>query len=149
MTKSISALTLLAAAAAFNVPVLAADSLKIDLREWNVTLSAETVAAGEVKVQVSNKGKDTHELVFIRLKKELVSGRLPVEKNGGINEDTMAPWGEIAGEIEDIAPKDKKKDSFTLKPGKYAVLCNVIETEDNGTIEAHYSMGMHALLNVE
>lgn len=149
MTKSISALTVLVTAVAFNAPVLAADSLKIDLREWNVTLSADAVAAGEVKVQVTNKGKETHELAFIRLKKELVSGRLPVEGTGGINEDTMAPWGEIVGEIEDIAPKDKKKEVFTLKPGRYAVVCNVIEKEEDGSTEAHYSMGMHAVLNVE
>ena len=46
-------------------------------------------------------------------------------------------------------PGKSAKDTITLKPGRYAIICNVLEQEPSGEMEAHYSMGMHTVLNVE
>lgn len=122
--------------------------VEVELREWNVTLSEETVTAGEVEFSVKNKGKETHEVAIIKLNTNDAVGRLPVDKNGAIDEAAMT-WGKLVGEIEDVESGKKGKTSIFLKPGRYAVICNVVEKEPDGSIEAHYSMGMSALLKVE
>lgn len=151
--SKLSVTTLLSAAAValvLNAPIAEAKKTKFDieLREWNITTSDEAIAAGEVDVTVKNKGKDIHELVFIKLNTDVATGRLPVDKDGGIDENKMN-FGTLVHEIEGIEPGKKVKETITLKPGRYAVICNVVEEEDNGDIEAHYSMGMHIVLNVE
>lgn len=145
-----SAFAALTLALALGAPIAEAkkNKLEIELREWNVTLSSETVQAGELDVTVRNKGKETHELVFVKLNTDLATGRLPVDKDGAIDEERMT-FGTLVDEIEGIEAGKKAKSTVKLKPGRYAVICNVIEEEDDGSIEAHYSMGMHAVLNVE
>jgi hypothetical protein len=147
-TKSLTALVISLIAVAMSGPVFAKDKLKIELREWNITMSEETIEAGEVDVYVKNYGDEEHELVFMRLNTDMATGRLPVGRHGGIDEDNMT-FAELVGEIEELSPRKRAKETFFLKPGRYAVICNMIEEEPDGEIEAHYSMGMHALLNVE
>jgi uncharacterized cupredoxin-like copper-binding protein len=126
------------------------EAVEIDIREWNLTLSKEKVKAGNVGFAVKNKGKETHEIAIIKLKNDAIVhvGRLPVDKHGAIDEGTM-DFGEIVGEMEDIKSGADAKQLIKLDPGRYAVICNVVEQEADGSIEAHYSMGMHALLEVE
>jgi len=152
MSKALngSILAGLTLALALGAPIAEAkkNKLQVELREWNVTLSSDTVEAGELDVSVRNKGKETHELVFVKLNTDLATGRLPVDKDGAIDEERMT-FGTLVDEIEDIEPGKKTKATIRLKPGRYAVICNVVEDEEDGSIEAHYSMGMHAVLNVE
>ena len=125
------------------------EGIEVDIREWNLTLSKEKVKAGNVGFSVKNKGGETHELVVLKLNNGMMAtGRLPVNSHGSIDEDKM-DFGQIVGEIEDIKSGDKKKELFKLEPGRYAVICNMLEKEADGSLEAHYSMGMHALLIVE
>jgi hypothetical protein len=125
------------------------EGVEVDIREWNLTLSKERVKAGNVGFAVKNKGGETHELVLIKLNSGMMAtGRLPVNKHGSIDEDRM-DFGKIVGEIEDLKTGDKKKQLFNLEPGRYAVICNMLEKEPDGSMEAHYSMGMHALLIAE
>lgn len=144
-------LTAVTAALVLSAPIAEAkksSKYEIELREWNLTTSTESIPAGEVDITVKNKGKETHELVFIKLNTDVATGRLPVDKDGGIDENKMN-FGTLVHEIEGLEPGKKVKDTVNLKPGRYAVICNMIEEEDDGSIEAHYSMGMHAVLNVE
>ena len=125
------------------------EAVEIDIREWNLTLSKEKVRAGHVGFAVKNRGKETHELAIIKLNNNMMAtGRLPVDKHGAIDEGTMN-FGQIVGEIENLKSGDKAKQLFKLEPGRYAVICNMLEKEEDGSMEAHYSMGMHALLEVE
>ena len=126
------------------------EAVEIDIREWNLTLSKEKVRSGNVGFAVKNKGKETHELAIIKLNNDVMipAGRLPVDKHGAIDEATMN-FGEIVGEIENIKSGSDAKQLFKLEPGRYAVICNMLEQEPDGSMEAHYSMGMHAVLEVE
>lgn len=148
--RSVLLVGVVATAVAVIAPAWAAkkNKLEVEIREWNLTLSEEKLPAGEVEVSVKNKGKETHELVFIKLNTNDAVGRLPVDKNGGIDEATMT-WGKLVGEVEGLDSGKKDKITLNLKPGRYAVICNMIEKEPDGTIEAHYSMGMSAQLTVE
>lgn len=124
------------------------EKLDIEMREWNITTSAETIAAGDVEIKVKNKGKETHELVFLKLNTDLATGRLPVDKDGAIDEAKMN-FGTIVHEVEGLESGKSAKNTINLKPGRYAIICNVLEQEPTGEMEAHYSMGMHTVLNVE
>ena len=140
----------LAAATVMASGAWAKDNLKVELEEWGVSLDKQTVSAGDVRITVRNRGSEVHELVFIRLNDaSLRTGNLPVAAHGGIEEGSMSAFGELVDEIEDIGPREKEGKTISLPPGRYAVVCNVIEEEEDGSIEAHYSMGMHALLTVE
>ena len=126
------------------------EAVEIDISEWNLTLSKEKVRAGHVGFAVKNKGKETHELAIIKLNNDAIvhTGKLPVNQHGAIDEDAMT-FGQIVGEMEDIKSGDSPKQLFKLEPGRYAVICNMLEKEPDGSLEAHYAMGMHALLEVE
>ena len=125
-------------------------SLNIDLREWNLTINKESIKAGKVSISATNKGGEVHELVLIKMNEGMMmaTGRLPVSKHGDIEENKMN-FGQMIGEIEGLTPGKKVKQEFDLEPGRYAIVCNMLEQEPDGSLEAHYSMGMHALLKVE
>lgn len=148
--RSVLAIGIVATAVAVIAPAWAAKKGKLDveIREWNLTLSEESLPAGEIEVSVKNKGKEAHELAFIKLNTNDAVGRLPVDKNGAIDEAAMT-WGKLIGEVEGLDPGKKDKITLNLKPGRYAVVCNMVEKEPDGSIEAHYSMGMSAQLKVE
>jgi uncharacterized cupredoxin-like copper-binding protein len=148
--RNVLAVGAVAATIAVMAPAWAAKKPKVDieLREWNVTLSAESVPAGEIDFSVKNKGKETHEVAIIKLNTDDPVGRLPIDKHGAIDEASMT-FGKIIDEFEDMTPGKKEKKTINLKPGRYAIICNMVEKESDGTIEAHYSMGMSAQLKVE
>lgn len=148
--RTILATAIVATAIAAAAPAWAAKKSKLDIeiREWNLTLSEEKIPAGEIEVTVKNKGKEVHEIVFIKLNTTDAVSRLPVGKNGEIDEKSMT-WGKLIDEVEGLESGKKEKITLNLKPGRYAVICNVVETEPDGSIEAHYSMGMSAQLTVE
>lgn len=127
----------------------ASKTVEIELSEWNVKLSNQHLTAGNITFTAYNRGKEVHELVVTKLKDDKInSGQLPVNQHGSIDEDNMS-FGEIIGEIEDIKAGKKVSKVFSLKPGRYALICNILEKEPDGSMEAHYAQGMHAMLVVE
>lgn len=141
MPKLISLLFLLAVFS----PLASANgsTLHILLQEWRMVTDTKTVKAGPVQMLVRNGGKETHELVVLRSDKPFDS--LPMKMDGGINEDIS---GEVIDEIEDIIPGSDRQLNVLLRPGRYVILCNMVE-EEAGKREEHYSMGMRAQLVVE
>ena len=125
------------------------DAVEIEMREWKLVLNRGKVKAGDVGFSINNTGKEVHEIAVIKLNNgKLKPDQLPVNKQGSIDEDAMT-FGKVVGEIEDIKPGTKVKKVLSLQPGRYALVCNILEKEPDGSLEAHYSMGMHALLEVD
>lgn len=122
--------------------------LKLTLKEWSIEASAKKLLAGNVAVSARNRGKETHEIAFIKLSPGTTLEDLPKGPNGEIMEESLGQLGEIAGELEDIESKKRKSAVFQLEPGEYAVVCNVVEKEKDGSFESHYSMGMATLLTL-
>jgi uncharacterized cupredoxin-like copper-binding protein len=119
-----------------------AAQVNVTLAEWTVTPDPTTVSAGEVYFLANNMSpEDPHELVIIRT--DLPPDQLPVV-DGRVPEDQV----DLVGEIERFAPGTQASDTFELTPGTYALICNVAEIE-NGQLESHYQLGMHAQLVVE
>jgi len=38
--------------------------------------------------------------------------------------------------------------AFDLAPGKYVLICNIVQTEPDGSKEAHYKVGMRTAFTV-
>jgi uncharacterized cupredoxin-like copper-binding protein len=100
-----------------------------------VKLSTSTVPAGNVIFKVVNSSKDNvHEMVVFPYKD---GEKIPyVASDSKINEDAAGHLGEVS----ELDPAKKGELKISLKPGKYAVLCN---------IPGHYMNGMWSILTVK
>lgn len=107
-----------------------ATKVKLTLVEFKLTPAVKRVAAGKVTFSARNAGKLTHELVVLRTK--VLAGKLPT--SGMAAKET----GRV-GKIAKIGPGSTKTLTLTLKPGHYALICN---------LPGHYRAGQFADLTV-
>lgn len=99
-----------------------------DVQHQYMNLDASSVPAGPVTFAITNEGVKEHE--FVILSTDQPAGQL--EMNGDeANEDAYT----AVDEVEGIAGGETANLSVTLKPGHYALICN---------IKGHYRMGMNA-----
>jgi len=110
--------------------VAPAHSVSAALKEFSINPTARQVAAGRVTFRVRNAGTATHEFVVLRTDRPAAG--LPLS-NGRADEA-----GNV-GETGDLAPGAVKTISLNLKPGHYALICN---------LPGHYGAGQHADLTV-
>ncbi|MEO8410449.1 MAG: hypothetical protein ABI478_07745 [Propionivibrio sp.] len=101
-----------------------------------ITVSTQTVKAGEVTFAVQNSSKTmVHEMVLSPVKDENTA--LPYDKAAlKVNEDEAGHLGEVA----ELEPGKRGALTLDLKPGKYVLYCN---------IPGHYVLGMWTLLTVK
>lgn len=100
-----------------------------------VKTSLSSVKAGKVTFKVTNTSKDTiHEMIVAPIDKG--ETQLPyIKDEERINEDGARDLGEVS----ELEPGQSGTLTLTLKPGKYALLCNV---------PGHYANGMWTTLTV-
>ncbi len=116
--------------------------VSVVLDEWSIGeetgATAFTANAGEITFEVHNEGRESHELVIIRT--DLAADALPFADVSNTLVDEEAA-GEKIGEIEEFRGGGATEvASFTLTPGRYALICNLF---------LHYKQGMFAELTVE
>jgi hypothetical protein len=99
-------------------PTALPTSLSVDMKEWAVTLSKRTVAAGVVLLQVNNRGMDDHDLTVVG-----ADGKKYVIVLGPGAQGPLTP---------------------TLASGDYKLYCSLFE----GTPSSHEALGMKAVLQV-
>jgi uncharacterized cupredoxin-like copper-binding protein len=91
------------------------------------------VAAGAVTFDVTNNGTTAHEFVVLRT--DTPAANFPITSFEGetprFNENTA---GENVGETGDMEVGAAKTLQIDLKPGHYALVCN---------LPGHYGAGMH------
>jgi glucose/arabinose dehydrogenase len=122
-----------------------ATTVSVVLQEFAVIPSVASVPAGKVTFVAKNVGPDDiHEMVVIRT--DLDADALPVDKDGKAAEEGSGITS--IGETGDIAVGETKEVSFELLPGKYALICNIVQTEPDGSLEAHYKVGMRTAFTV-
>lgn len=123
----------------------AGGTVAVVLQEWAVVPAAASVKAGPVTFNVSNKGPDDpHELVII--KTDLAPGELPTDELGKVDEEGAGV--ETVGEVEEFDPGKVETATFELKAGTYALICNIVQDEPDGTKESHYRQGMFIAFTV-
>jgi len=104
-----------------------------------VPASAST-SAGSVTFNVKNTGpKDAHEMVVI--KTDLAPEALPTKADGSIDEEGAGVTA--MGEVEEVAVGTSKTVTIDLAPGKYVLVCNVVDGD-----EIHYKLGMRTAFEV-
>jgi len=114
-----------------------ATSVDVTLREWEITPAPVEVRPGDVTFNVSNSGAKDHQ--FIIVKSDLPPGQLPtldvVVDEAKVN---------ISGEIERLAPGENGSLEVELFPGKYVLICNLVDRPASGPADPHYLNGMAA-----
>lgn len=126
---------------------LAHGIINVTTSEWGIKTSKETTGPGKITFVISNKGEDEHELEVVRIEPGQSIHGFPRIANKSADDNWVAPRG--VGEVEDIKPGKTKKLTVNLKPGNYALICNMVEKESDGSIEAHYDKGMAKLFVVK
>jgi hypothetical protein len=118
--------------------------IDVALREWSIEIDRDTVPRGQVTFDVRNEGPDhVHELVVIR--SDFAPDSLPARADGSA--DTGASGVRVIGEIRDVAANGSSAGVYTLEPGSYVLICNIVD-EHEGERIVHYELGMYRALTV-
>lgn len=96
--------------------VPAASKVSVKLVEFKLTPSVKSVPRGSVTFVVRNAGKLTHELVVIKTPRR--AGKLPTSGMKAVETGRV-------GKLANVAPGATKKLTLRLKPGHYALICNI------------------------
>jgi len=145
VATSDTAASVAASASAASPAPSGSTSVSVGLQEFAIVPSVARVPAGTVKFVAKNTGPDDiHEMVVLRT--DLDPAALPVDKDGKADEE--ADGITSIGETGDVAVGETKDVSFDLAPGKYVLICNIVQTEPDGSIEAHYKVGMRTAFTV-
>ncbi|MGE0878828.1 MAG: multicopper oxidase domain-containing protein [Acidimicrobiia bacterium] len=96
-----------------------------------------TVNHGKVRFELDNRGSQVHEFVVVRTDK--AADELPRTADKKFDEEGAGASAEVIDEVEDIDPGEKNTLTVELEPGKYLLLCNLLD---------HFERGMHIQLTV-
>jgi len=111
----------------------------VSLTTYKITLSTDSVKAGEVVFHVTNDATDlVHE--FVIFKTDLPEDQLPLTAENIVDEAGAGIT--FINEVEDVAQGTSKDLTVTLEPGRYVLLCNTAENN-------HYTRGMHIVFTVK
>jgi len=101
-------------------------------------------SAGTITFEARNLGTEPHELVVVRAADPAA---LPKAADGTVDERQL-PEGALIGEVEAFPAGQTCAGTFELAAGRYALFCNLLETEADGTEQNHYANGMRSSLEV-
>ena len=114
------------------------------LKEWSVEPSVNTLPEGPIRFNTDNQGPDQdHELVII--KTDFAPDELPTKDDGSVDEG--ANGINVKGTVREVESGDTNSGSYTLDPGKYVLICNLVKDID-GEKTAHYAQGMYTAFTV-
>ena len=119
----------------------AGSTLTVSLKEWSVQVSAQQVKPGKVTFEVSNDGTMPHD--FVVIKNDLPPNELPVDADGRVIESKV----NTLGRVNAFPAGSKQTLTLDLTPGKYLLICNVVDTSGSSPV-SHYATGMVASLLV-
>jgi hypothetical protein len=138
----VSALVLvMAACKKEETPATGPATVDIGLTEWAVSVSPTSAEAGKITFEARNTGAEKHEFVII--KTDLALTALPTKQDGSLDEEGQGI--EIIDEIEEFEAGAPMTLDADLAAGNYVFVCNVVEVQEDGTIESHYRNGMRNL----
>jgi uncharacterized cupredoxin-like copper-binding protein len=114
------------------------------VKEWQISLSSTTHAAGPITFNITNGGDKEHE--FVVRKTDLTSDKLPLNADGEVSEDAteLTEVGDPSEVAEIASGSSDRTLTVNLQPGHYVIFCN-LHVEDL----LHYQKGMHIDLTVQ
>jgi uncharacterized cupredoxin-like copper-binding protein len=111
--------------------------LQIDLADFSIALSSDTLPAGDRTLAASNAGPTTHEFEVFSMPADVELGAIEIVDDVA---DVDAAGLTVIDEVEDIVAGTTAELNLSLEPGTYAVICN---------LPGHFAQGMHASFTVE
>jgi uncharacterized cupredoxin-like copper-binding protein len=117
-------------------PVAAETDLTAEVKEWTISLSGASTAAGEVTFGLTNGGKIPHEFIVVRSD---VGGEALLDQIDPATSRLDEASLDAIGEQPEFSPGETKVLTLDLEPGRYVVLCN---------IAGHFGSGMYADLEI-
>jgi hypothetical protein len=112
--------------------------ISVLLDEWVIDAGMPSAPAGRIGFVNENVGEEPHELVVVR---GMSPTDLPLDSDGALDE-TALPDGALIGEVEAFPSGETCDGVFELAADDYTLLCNIVETEENGKVESHLAEGM-------
>ena len=103
----------------------------VEMTDYAVKLSTDSIGAGRVKFGVRNRSGQVHD--FHLLRTDAPADKLPMEGVKAREEGHVAHIAEIPG-------GRARAVTAELTPGNYVIICNV---------PTHYGLGMYAALRVQ
>jgi len=111
----------------------------VSLTTYKITLSTDSVKAGDVVFHVTNDATDlVHE--FVIFKADLPEDQLPLTGENIVDEAGAGIT--FMNEVEDVEQGTSKDLTVTLESGRYVLVCNTAENN-------HYTRGMHIVFTVK
>lgn len=124
----------------------AGGTVAVVLQEFAILPAVPSIGAGKVTFNATNTGPDdAHELVVF--KTDLGIRALPASALGKVDEAGAGLT--FIGEIEEFEPGKTGTGTFDLVPGRYVLVCNIVQDEPDGTKESHYLKGMEVEFTVK
>ena len=121
-------------------------TVNVVLQEFAVVPSVTSIEHGKVTFAATNTGPDDpHELVI--LKTDLGVRDLPASAEGKVDEEGAGVTA--MGEIEEFDVGKAGSVTLDLAPGRYVLVCNIVQDEPDGTKESHYLKGMEVEFTVK
>ena len=108
--------------------------VRVNERDFQLTVKPNHVHAGNVVLVVRNHGPDTHELIVVRSR-----SRLPL-RHDGLTVDEEALSVVTVASVDGAGPGSVERVRVHLARGRYELLCNMA---------GHFMAGMHGDLVVE
>jgi uncharacterized cupredoxin-like copper-binding protein len=137
--KSFQMLMVVVLLSAFALAGCGPSKVDVSLTTYKITLSTDSVNAGEVVFHVTNDATDlVHE--FVIFKTDLPEDQLPLTAENIVDEAGAGIT--FINEVEDVEQGTSKDLTVTLEPGRYVLLCNTTE-------KLHYQHGMHIVFTVK
>lgn len=118
-----------------------AKDVSVSLKEWSIAATPAEAPEGKVKFSVKNEGTIPHE--FVVVKSDLPPTGLPV-KDGKVVEEQI----NLIDEIEPFGAGTTKSITLDLSPGKYLLICNIVEQVPGQPVTSHYQKGMTVFFQV-
>ena len=120
-------------------------TVNVTLREFNISLDRASAPRGTVIFHVTNSGEDIHEFLVIRT--DRAPNALPTEADGSYQENGAGT--QLLEEIEEVPPGSSRDLTLDLAEGSHVLICNMVMTEPDGTVEVHYQLGMRTAFQVD
>jgi len=108
--------------------------IRVNERDFQITVAPTYVPTGDVELVVRNQGPDTHELIIVRSR-----ARLPLRRDG-LTVDERALDAVTVASLDGAGPGAVRRKRLHLAPGRYELFCNMA---------GHFMAGMRGELVVD
>ncbi len=137
-------LCVLIAAATFSSHSVTAASLReATFSAWDDRFDGpETIPAGQTTVRLRNRGKEPHQLQFLKLDAGKTPADLAAALKSGVQ--SIPSWAKHMGGPNGVAAGQVSEATLYLEPGSYVIICGI----PGKNHQTHAALGMQKALRV-